>query len=277
MKILFNISIIILIIISLASCKKQKPYLKDAATYADIPVFINNSILDHNLKWKLNGIPIEQYNGVFLSGLGKFTFYNKNTGAVLLEKEFELKLKKRDTIYIFQPDSTVAPQLIKNTQANEPGAPEGYMKVKIANLSKIALSNSAGVLYPKLDIIVKSTVTSVLTYVPIDTIVGIGSNLDTASYYLIKKAVRAGATQGNYKFSFIDHETKMPILSSNGAVYTSLTFSAPQPAKQPGLPAEWGKQVYTVYLTDTSRPAANAAYILKNGTYYDVAANKLFE
>ncbi|WP_293310151.1 hypothetical protein [Pedobacter sp. UBA5917] len=260
-----------LVILFISACKKQESYLKDAASYADIPVFINNSILGDNLGKKLNGRPVESYGNVFLSGPGKFSFYNKNTGAILLEKEFNLQPKKRDTVYIFQPDSTIAPQLIKNTQLNEPAAPVGYMKLKIANLSKIALSNSAGVPYRKLDVIIKSTLTSVVTYLPIDTLIGIGGNLDTAGYYLVKKPIRAGLIQTQYKFSFIDHETQMPIQSSNGAVYLSLTLSVPH------NPANPGKQVYTVYLTDMPRPNASAAYILKNSKYYDVTLNKLFE
>lgn len=260
-----------LITLFISACKRQEPYLKDAASYADIPVFINNSVLGDKLGTKLNGRPIESFGNVFLSGPGKFSFYNKNTGNVLLEKEFNLQDKKRDTLYIFQPDSTITPQLLKNTQLNEPAAPAGYMKLKIANLSNIALSNSAGVPYRKLDVIVKSTLTSVVTYLPIDTLIGIGKDLDTAGYYLIKKPIRAGLIQTQYKFSFLDHETKTPIQSSNGTVYLSLSFSAPH------NPANPGKQVYTVYLTDTSRPSAGAAYILKNGKYYDVSSNKLFE
>lgn len=268
MKIAFNISIILLTIASFFSCKKQEPYLKEAATYADIPVFIKNSILGDNLGYKLNGKPIESYGNVYLSGTGKFTFYNKRTGAVLIEKEFELKPKKRDTVYIFQPDSTIAPKFIKNTQINEPAAPNGYFKVKFANLSKMAITSTSGVPYPKIDVIIKCNYVSVLTFLPIDTLMAVGSNLDTASYYLVKKPFRNGLIQNQYKFSFLDHETKQPVLNSGGTLFqgtAGLTTSSNP------------KNVYTAYFTDFLRPAANAAYVLRNGSYHDISVNKLFE
>lgn len=256
-----------LVILFISACKKQEAYLKDAASYADIPLFINNSILGENLGKKLNGRPIESFGNVFLSGPGKFSFYNKNTGAILLEKEFNLQPKKRDTLYIFQPDSTIAPQLVKNTQINEPAAPNGFFKVKFANLSKAAISSASGVPYPKIDVIIKCNYVSVVTFLPIDTLVGVGTSLDTAGYYLVKKPLRSGLIQNQYRFSFLDHATKQPLLNSGGTLFQGVNSLST--STNP-------KNVYTVYFSDLPKPA-NAALILRNGVYYDLTVNKLFE
>ncbi|TCC97821.1 hypothetical protein [Pedobacter hiemivivus] len=268
MKTLLNIIITCLIMVGFTSCKKQEAYLKETASYAGIPVFINNSILGNKIGTKLNDIPIELYKGIFLSGPGKFTFYNKNTGAVLLEKEFNLEYNLKDTLYLFQPDSAVAPQLIKNTQVNEPAAPAGFFKVKFANLSKQTITSPSGMPYPKIDVIVKCNYINVVTFLPIDTLIAIGSSLDTASYYLVKKPFRSGLIQNQYKFSFLDHDTKQPLLNSSGTLFQG--FAALTTSTNP-------KNVYTVYFADVLRPAANATYILRNGSYYDVSVNKLFE
>lgn len=264
-QIIFILSAILIIV---TSCSKKEARFDDVLSYADRPTFINNSILGNKVALKYQGQPIDFENGgTVVSGPGKFTFYNKSTGAVLLEQEFNLQRNKIDTLYFFQPDSTVAPQLIRNTQATEAAAPAGYFKLKIANLSKIALTKPDGSPYTNLDVIVKSNVTTVLVYSPIDTLIGMGSNLDTAKYYLIKRPMRGSTPLTAFKFSFIDHNTNQPLLNNGNTAYLTLALSASITAKN----------VYTVYLSDLLRPTANAAYISRNNAYYDISPNKIFE
>ncbi len=255
-----------LILFFLTSCKKEARF-KEAASYANA-VFVNQSVVP-SVGIKYQGEPITWNSGQklrVLSGPGKFIFYNKNTGAVLLEKEFNIEPNQIDTLYFFQPDSTIAAQLIKDNQASESAAPAGYLKLRLANYANLALTNTAGIPYSKIDVIIQSTVTSSTVYTAIDTVMAVGTGLDTAGYNLVKIGVRAGALQNKFKFAFLDHDTKTPILNSGGTLYsTTAIFTA----------AFTPKNVFTIYFNNVER-TANAVAILRKEKYYNVTGVRLF-
>lgn len=252
------------IISILLSCNKKEALLEEPASYASA-YFINNSVLSVGVKYQ--GLPVDWLGNEVkvLSGPATFSFYNRNTGETILEKELDIQATDNEPWYLFQPDSTIAPQLIRNTQLSEPAAPEGYIKLKLANFASQALTDAAGVPFPIVDVIVHSTVISSFAYVPIDTLIGIGRNLDTASYRLVKRPVRAGALQINFRYSFIDHTTKQPVLAVNGSLYVNgaATLSITP------------KNTFTYYFTNVER-TANTGVITRNNKYYNIGNVLLF-
>lgn len=265
MKKIVNMALLSLLI-SFISCSEKSDLLEESKSYGKV-TFLNNSILGANLGIKYMGEP---YANLAFVGPGTFTFYDTRTGEVLMEKELEVKTNDTERWYIFQPDSTIAPQLIRNSQTNDPAAPDGYFKIKIANFSKEALTNSAGERYPNIDVILMADLIEEGVYdVPYDTILSVGTNLDTASYHTIKKAVRNGIAIDYYKLSFLDHVTKEPILNKGGTLYQSLAFGSSY-----SIPV---KNLYTVYLMDFIRTRANNRYIFKNNQHYDISPKNLFE
>lgn len=271
MKNIRNFIAILLLMQFMQGCSKQESFLPEEPTSFVTMYFTNNSVLGSGVGVKYQGEPLAGLGGTFLAGIGKFTFYNKNTGAILLEKELDVK-PKDEPWYFFQPDSTIEPKLIRNTEVNEPAAPDGYMKVKIVNLSTIVLTNAAGVPYPRLNVVLWAAQgASVLVFTRYDTIFSVGRNLDTANYRLIKKAKKSttGLIINNYRVSFIDPDTNQEILNAGGTVFIGTS----------GVSIDAGtnkKNVLTTYIVDVSRDPNNA-YIAKGGKYYIPFFNKLFQ
>nr|WP_320058553.1 hypothetical protein [uncultured Bacteroides sp.] len=165
------------LLISFISCSEKSDLLEESKSYGRV-YFVNNSILDVNIGIKYMGEP---YINIAFAGPGMFTFYNKRTGEVLLEKELEVKANDTEPWYIFQLDSTIAPQLIRNPVANEQEPPVGYFKLKLANLCKNALA------YQKLDVIINSVDPEDYTSKPLDTLSSVGSSFETSEFFTIKK------------------------------------------------------------------------------------------
>lgn len=263
-----KIHIIALLLVALAgnnACKKLDYTIK-TVTFGNI-YFINSTALSNNLGVRSNGEALNwQGNGLIrgVTGELKMEFYDKRTGKTLSEKVVNIKATNPERYILFQPDSSAQIAFLNpNSQAEEAAAPAGYMKIKIANYTKAALPDE------KIDIVFHSTTVSAVKFGPVDTIKNVGRSLETASYFLVKRGVRSGAIQPRYKLSFINHDTKAEILSSNGALYLSAselnTNSSPA-----------AKGVYTIYLTDMER-TANAVWLLRGNLYYDVSTNVLFK
>ncbi|WP_442590055.1 hypothetical protein ACSBL2_02220 [Pedobacter sp. AW31-3R] len=244
---LISLSFITLFI---SACKKQEPYLPNSGNYATVQ-FINNSnisTLDFGIKY--NGEPMGR---LVLAGPGTFTFYNKTTGEILLEKKLDIKANETEPWYFFQPDPTIEPQLIKNTQANEPAPEAGYFKIKFANLSKNALP------YTALDVVLNYYDENGMI-APYDTLKSVGSQLDTAGYYLVKESA-----DGFFPLSFLDHETQQPVLDKAGNTYIA----------QLGIYIDPSKDVFTFYFTEPEYDEYDG-YIFRNNKYYDIYPVELF-
>jgi len=256
------------LIIIISSCNKKSDLLDKVPVYS-VFKWINKSVLYNYIGLKYNGEAIDLRSPV-MAGIGTYTFYDIRTGATLLEKELDLK-PGESPWYLFQPDSTVTPQLLKNTEVDEPAAPAGFMKLKIVNLSKTTLTNALMIPYPKLDIVLWASLGRLVNPVTrYDTLYSIGSSLDTAGYRLIKKAKKTatGFDINSYRVSFIDPDTNQEILNAAGTTYMGLNGL--------GIDAATNKKnVATVYIVDQQRNP-DQQKILKGDKYYDVIFQTLF-
>lgn len=250
MKKIVNMALLSLLI-SFISCSEKSDLLEESKSYGKV-YFVNNSILDSYIGIKYMGEP---YKNIAFVGPGTFTFYNKRSGEVLLEKELEVKANDTEPWYIFQPDSTIALQLIRNPLATEQEPPVGYFKLKIAYFCKNALP------YQKLDVIINSYNEEDWTTKPLDTLSSVGSSLETAEFFVIKK------TDLNlYTFSFIDHDTQNPILDKAGNLYVSGLSIAPQADQNISICYLAEQEIYPF-----------DGFIFKNNKYYDIIPNLLFQ
>lgn len=253
------------IIACLSSCQK-KEYDNEFTTFGAV-YFTNSTTLGINLGVKYEGEPIawDRVDGKIQMPKGEhtFVFYDLRNGAVLGEKKVSVDPVDPDHFILFQPiDGLPISFLDPNAQAAEAEAPAGYMKIKIANLSQVAIPEG------EIDVVFHSTVVSATKFGPVDTLEAIGRNLGTAGYMLVKRGVRANAIQSRYKISFLNHTTGKPLPAAGGADFiNAVEFNTnTKPAK---------KGVYTIYLTDLDRDV-NTLWLLRNGKYYDITPNVLF-
>jgi hypothetical protein len=259
--------IVLSIIPCLFACQK-KEYDNSYTIFGHAYFKNQTTVTGNDFGVKYEGSPVD-YNtgsgGVELpEGEGTFTFYNTKTGAVLAEKKVTVSKANPPHYILFQPlpDLPVA-FLDPNAQANEEAAPAGFMKIKIANLSQVAIPDKT------IDIVVQSTVVSVTKFGPVDTIKAVGKDLGEAGYVLVRRGVRAGAIQTRYRFSFLDAATKQPLLAAGGAAFTNNTDFATS-----SFPSAV-KGVFTIYLTDVVK-TTNTVYLKRDNTYYDIQPNVLF-
>lgn len=236
--------------VGLISCSKQEDLLVEPAHFAKVTI-IDRGTLGADFGIKYNGEPM---GSLVLAGRGRFAIYNKTTGQVLLEKELDVKADDMEPWYFFQADASTEPQLIRNTDKNEPMPPAGYFKIKIVNLAKNALPNK------KLDLIL-NVYDDNYEWQHYKTLMAVGSDLDTAGYYLVKEEV---AHQAYYGLSFIDHDSQQPVLAKDGNIYKSIL----------GIPVD-SKRVYTYYLTDSEFDPFDIL-LFRNNKYYDIIPNNLF-
>jgi len=197
-------------------------------------------------------------------GEGTFTFYNKKTGVVIAERKATVSKANPPHYILFQPLPDLPVSFLDpNAQANEQAAPPGYMKLRIANMSQVAIPDK------KIDIVVQSTVVSAVKFAPVDTIKAVGRDLGEAGYVLVKRGVRAGAIQTRYRFSFLDAATKQPLPAASGAAFTNNTDFAT--SSFPGAV----KGIFTIYLTDVVK-TTNTVFLKRDNAYYDIQPNVLF-
>jgi hypothetical protein len=258
--------IVLAIIPWLSACQK-KDYDNSYTIFGHAYFKNQTTVESKDFGVKYEGSPVDWNlgsGGVELpEGEGTFTFYNKTTGDVIAERRFTVSKANPPHYILFQPIAGLPVAFLDpDAQANEAAAPAGYMKIKIANMSQVAIPDKT------VDIVVQSTVVSVTKFGPVDTIRSVGRDLGEAVYVLVKRGVRAGAIQNRYKFGFLDAATKQPLPASGGAAFLSggefNTTSFPA-----------AKGVYTIYLTDLSR-TANAVYLKRGDGYWDIQPNVLF-
>jgi hypothetical protein len=258
--------IVLSIIPWLSACQK-KDYDNSYTIFGHAYFKNQTTVKGNDFGVKYEGSPVD-YNlgsgGVELpEGEGTFTFYNTQTGEVIAEKKVAVSKANPPHYILFQPIAGLPVSFLDpDAQAKEEAAPAGYMKIKIANLSQIAIPDKT------IDVVVQSTVVSAVKFGPVDTIKAVGRDLGETGYVLVKRGVLKNAIQVRYKFSFLDAATKQPLLAFGGAPFLNAfefnTNSSPA-----------AKGVYTIYLTDLPK-TANAVYLKRGENYYDVQPNVLF-
>jgi hypothetical protein len=221
---------------------------------------------DFGVKYEGSPIPWNTGSGGIQApeGDATFTFYNTKTGEVIAEKKVAVSKANPPHYILFQPAEGLPVSFLDpEAQANEEAAPANYMKIRIVNLSLIGIPDE------KIDVVFQSTVKTSVTFNPVDTIEGVGRDLEKAGYVTVLRGIRSGAIQSRYKLGFLDAVTKKPILAAGGAAFVSSvefnTVSKPAP-----------KGVYTIYLTDIERATTSTQYLKRGDKYYEITPNVLF-
>lgn len=240
-----------LLLFCLVACKKEE--VKQREKFAKIN-FVSKNLLSFSLtydgKASANDLKIPL-------GEAKFEVYDRETKAKLIDTV--LNITRTETYYIVQPDLTKPPYLIINPLIDVPAAPEGYMKLSLAN------NTTSGLLpYESVDVVLLSNVSMLgLNYLPLDTLHGVGTG--ASEFFLVKKEIVGTTVQNAYKFGFINPITGARLLSFAGNEYYGVTFGADAP-----------DNVYLIKLSTstvsaTSGPASlrNRALFL-NAKYYNV-------
>lgn len=204
-------------------------------------------------------------------GERKIEVFNRETGKVMLDTM--LNVEGPQTYYVYQIDAAVPPILVTtvpeppgepgNPLNGVPGAPEGFMKIKIAFQPKDIFVNRS------MDIVVYSVTAESSGYVPVDTLYNIGADYNT-DFLLIKRPVLYdGKLSNSYKFAFIDALTKEPILNKSGNLYntgfTTLT--------------EGKKNLYMITFTDVKVTSSRGylTAIFNNDLHYGLPATLLWQ
>ena len=246
-----NIFYLPFLLLCLLACKKQE--VKQRTNFAKLR-FISRYPLSFSLTYD-GKVSSTDLNVPY--GEAKFEIYDKSTNAKLIDTV--LDITGTEIYYIVQPDLTKPPYLILNPLKDVPSAPEGYMKISLAN------NTTSGLLpYESVDVVLLSNVSmSGLNYVPLDTLHGVGTS--ASEFFLVKKEIIGTTVQNSYKFGFINPITGARLLSFAGNEYYGVAFGADAP-----------NNVYLIKLStstvsSTSGPAANrnrALFI--SAKYYNV-------
>lgn len=266
-KRVYNCLINFIICAILFSCAKLD-YDDGITPFGEVYFDISKTAISDHLKVKYNGSPIElqQTAGGRVrvpQGEAKFEFYDTRSGSVLLEKIISIDPTVTERFILFQPseDDPIA-FLDPHGQDNEEAAPQGFMKIKIANYSKSLVP------FEKTDIIINFRYTQgrQFVYVPVDTIQSIGQTLDTATYRLVNMGERMPNYQPGYFCSFKEHGTDNEVKNAGGTMY--YTHIAIIPDEE--------KNVFTRYLTPVEY-IANNLYIFYEDLYYFIDIANVYD
>ena len=203
-------------------------------------------------------------------GEGKFEFYDTRDGKVVAQKMIDVKPGSKEMFTLFQPtmDAPVA-FIDPNAQNAESPAPEGHIKVKVANYAQDLIP------FERLDIKVS------ISYYDVDwnevvkeigIIKNVKNSVDKAEYHILPDGLPNPLPDlpCNYVFEFVDSETGQPLLNHGGTNYANMAFS---PAGMDPLPS---KNIFTLYMISRETWGEAPPFIKKGDTFYEIATNVLF-
>lgn len=256
----------LLFIAGISSCKKLD-HNTGFETFSEVFFDKTTSVTENHLAAKYNGFPIDwDVSGKIKvpAGEREFEFYDTRSGKVLGKKSVNIVAGKPENYLIFQPseDSPLA-FLDPNEQAGEAAAPEGFMKIKIANYAKDLLP------FDKIDIVVLG-VTDNFEFIEVATIASVGSNLENESYHLIPTDNRFS---GGYTFWFKEHGSQSPVKDfggTNNYANQGYFFSPESTVPYPN------KKIFTIYFTAMEAPYEYEGFLKKDDKFYDINPNVLF-
>lgn len=216
---------LLLVVFCFAGCKKTEvtPKFKFLKV-----TFIGKGIIPR-IKYE-NQIYIGDPEVPVKAGDKKFEIYDHATGAKVLDTV--LNITGPITYYVYLAPGTTTPVVQtevppvpppveppappvdpNNPLANEPAAPEGFMKIKVANLAQSAFP------YPAIDVVFNSLAnnpnTGLEELTPAFTIKGVGQDFNS-QFQLIQRPVIDGVPITSFKITFIDPASGELIKSIDG-------------------------------------------------------------
>lgn len=250
-----------LLLLGSFSCQK-KEYNDSFTTFAPV-YFSKKSVLDQDLQVKYNGEPISWVESRITvpEGEAKFEFYDKRNGETLAEKVVNVSKAQPQSFLVFQPlDDAPVAFIDPNEQDKEEAAPNGYLKIKIANYTPQFLP------FERIDVVLNFRYRQgrQYTYEPVDTIEAVGRNLDTATYRLVRRGTPQSDIEAYY-LTFKDHATGEWLNNAGGTVYGSHVAIEPN-----------DKNVFTLFLTPLAYDVRSNLYLKKDELYYYIDPKSVF-
>jgi len=253
-----------------AACKKQQVDERMAITRVS---FLSKTLLSQNPTIKYGN---KNYNILdqipTTLGDNKVEILDGVSGAVLIDTI--LNIKGPQDFYIYQPFDIVPPVIVdslplhppvdpRNPLKNEPPAPEGYLKVKIALKTQFILPNQS------LDIVVLSTTAASPTVaLPVETLHGVKTDYNTTLFQIKRPVLADGSLSTIFSFSLIDPVTGQGAKNKGGTTFTGGTITLP--IGQTNL--------YMFYLDDALFTGRNTlvAFPTSDGKLYSMRSNLLW-
>ncbi len=271
------IIVLVSLVTGLFSCGKEQSG-EPFATFVDVYFDADNTALRDNtgvfIAAKYNGHPIDWNVALkkmrVLAGEGKFEFYDTRNGKTVAEKLINVQPGKAETYMLFQPTIDAPVVFVDPEQNNtESPAPDGHIKVKIANYAKDLtpfenLNIKVSISYFDADF---NTIVEEIATIP-----NVKNTIDVAGYQLMPDGLPDPMPEYgyNYVFEFVDSNTGQPLLNHGGEKYSNMAFS---PDGINPLPV---KKVFTLYLVSNKAWGEAPAFIKKGDDFYEIATRVLF-
>lgn len=266
----------LLLLVIFSSCQKGE-LVETYKNFVNVSFDASQTALAKNggglaISAKYNGYPIPYDINLkkikVVEGEGKFEFLDASTGELLIEKTVDVKLDGDNQFYMFQPSLGSPVTFYDPTaQDNEAAAPEGHIKLKLANYAQDIIP------FNKLD------VKFFITYYDADWnqvvkelafIRDISNSVNEGEYHIIPDGLSEEIMDYVYSFEFYNGETGEPLLNHGGTTYFGDGF---MPAYLTPLPE---KKVFTVYLTSFKAWGETPVFIKKGEDFYTISGNVLF-
>lgn len=268
----------LLMLTALCSCQKAEyiqPFKEFVAVYFDAD---KTALRDNGagifIAAKYNGFPIEwdllSKKIKVVAGEGKFEFYDTRNGNIVAEKTITVKAGTPAMYTLFQPTLESPVTFIDpHVQESEAGAPQGYIKLKIANYAQdlipfenVDIKVSISYFDENWDEIVSA----------IGVIKDVKNTLAQASYHILPDGLPDILPELGYQynFEFTDGITGQPLLNHGGSYYSNMAF---QPLGIDPVPA---KNLFTLYLISKKTWGEAPAFIKKGEDFYEISTKILF-
>ena len=250
-----NFLYLAILLLCFAACKQVE--VEPNTKFAKV-TFLNTIPVDGPVKVaykdKVHSLP----EGACVTPVGDVHFvFSTHTGKLLLDTV--LNISDGDE-YRLSRTASLDTIIRKNPLTAVPAAPEGYMRLSIAN------STTGPLPYEKVDVILLSNVSMEgENYIPLDTLYSIGTS--ASEFFLVKKEVIGTFVQNGYRLGFINPITGGRIMNFIGNEFSDGLFTADAP-----------NNVYQISLTSlslsTSGPASRRyKTIFISPKYYSVTSN----
>ncbi|MCT1523857.1 hypothetical protein [Sphingobacterium hotanense] len=261
-----GLAVLLLLALSFAGCEKgdyTEPYTAFGEVYFDV----NKTAVRDYLKVRYNGNPIDWHDVVrdhfrVPEGEGKFEFYDERTGELLFEKTMNIIPGSPEKWMLFQPTETDPIAVLDpNGQADEEAAPEGFMKLKIANYAGDLLSDNLNIVVLGLNMNMET--------IELATLENISNNLGEEEY---RQIPTGGSDILAYTFKFRDTNTQAFLKNHGGDDYWNQNLFLYPDMISP-FPE---KRVYTIYFKSSEQWGEYPAFIKSGDKYYDINPEILY-
>lgn len=266
----------LLLLAVFSSCQKAEPVetwrkfvnvsfdaTKTALTNNGAGLFMSAKYNGHPIAWDINLKKIK-----VVEGEGKFEFLDTRTGNVVAEKTLDVKEDGVNQFFMFQP-TLESPVTFyhPSDQDSEEAAPEGHIKLKLANYTGDLIP------FSKVDVKV-----FIMYYDEnwnevkdeLGIIRDIAGSVDEAGYNVLPDGLFDGIMDYAYIFEFYDGTTGEPLMNHGGTTYICNGIF-PVYLEKPAV-----KNVYTIYLTPNKAWGEAPPFIKKGEEFYEVYANILY-